>query len=150
MSNPREDAEGKAASDRFLQAVEYLIEWVKHIVTIGSALMVLAIAFLKDLIGETEGPKSFFIAGLLVASYGSMLASIWKSLSLIRFAASCVLTTESQLGKGKELKQLQTLLEHAQFFFLLSFGCFSALAVLVLWIWATGREGSSGHLPWGF
>ena len=42
-----EDSEADIAlveqrNKRFLQAVSYLIEWAKHIITLGSALMVLA------------------------------------------------------------------------------------------------------------
>lgn len=123
---------------RFLQAVSYLIEWAKHIITIGSALMVLSVALLKDIVKEAQRPMSFVIASLLVLSYLSMLGSIWLALRFVRFAATCVLTRTPIIGGSDELVSLQERLTRLQRLFLVSLGLFSTLALCALLSWALG------------
>ena len=125
-------------SSRFLQAVNYLTEWVKLIVAIGSALMVLGAALLKDLVKGVSPPFSYVIAILLVLSYGTMLVALWKCLAFIRKVASAVLTTSETLGTGDELQDLKDLLDQAQCAFLLAFVFFALLASATLLAWALG------------
>lgn len=137
------DAETNANSveeynKRFLQAVSYFIEWAKHIITIGSALMVLSVALLKDIVKNAQPPISYVIACLLVLSYLSMLCAIWLALRLVRFAATCVLTKAPQIGTGDELARLQDHLKRVQRLFLVSLMLFSGLALCALLSWAFG------------
>lgn len=123
---------------RFLQAVSYLIEWAKHIITIGSALMLLSVALLKDIVKEAHAPFSYLIASLLVLSYLSMISAIWLALRLVRCAASSVLTDEPRIGVGSELADLERSLKHTQRLFLVSLMFFSGLALCALLAWARG------------
>ena len=41
---------------RILQAVAYLIEWAKHIITISAALLVLSATIVKDLAKDARAP----------------------------------------------------------------------------------------------
>lgn len=125
-------------SARFLQAVAHLTEWVKLIVTIGSALMVLGAALLKDLVKGVSPPSSYVIAALLILSYGSMLVSLWKCLAFIRKVASSILTTADTLGSGDELGALKKVLDQAQAAFLVAFVFFALLASASLMAWAFG------------
>jgi hypothetical protein len=125
-------------SGRFLQAVAHLTEWVKLIVTIGSALMVLGAALLKDLVKGVSPPLSYVIAVLLILSYSSMLVSLWKCLAFIRKVASSILTTADTLGAGDELQALKKLLDQAQAAFLVAFVFFALLASASLLAWALG------------
>jgi len=124
---------------RFLQAVAYLIEWVKHIVTIGSALMVLSAAFLKDLVRGVGPPYSYVIAVLLVLSYSAMLRALWFCLAFIRRASRAVLTAERAIGSGEDLQDLKGHLDRAQGWFLASVGFFAGLVVTSLLAWALAR-----------
>jgi hypothetical protein len=128
---------------RFLQAVSYFIEWAKHIITIGSALMLLSVALLKDIVRDAHAPVSYAIAGLLVLSYLSMLGTIWLALRFVRFAASCVLTTASQIVTTKKLNELRTSLDRVQTLFLVSLAFFAALALCALLAWAFGLASSA-------
>lgn len=125
-------------NQRFTGAVGYLTEWVKHIITLGSALMVLGAALLKDLVKGTQPPLSYVIAACLILSYVFMVLAVWHCLGLIRFAASCVLTAEPQLGSGRELKTLQVRLHRCQVLFLTSLLWFAALAFASVLAWAFG------------
>jgi hypothetical protein len=130
---------------RFLQAVSYLIEWAKHIITIGSALMLLSVALLKDIVKEAHAPISYIIAFLLVLSYLSMISAIWLALRLVRLAASSVLADEPRIGIGSELAELELSLRRVQSLFLVSLMFFSGLALCALLAWAFGLAGSASH-----
>lgn len=130
--------EGIDLDDRFLRAVSYLVEWVKHIVTIGSGLMVLGAALLKDVVKNAKTPVNYVIAGLLVLSYILMLLAIWKCLAFIRQVAATVLTAQPAIGSGEELQKLKDLLGFAQRVFLAGLACFTALAVVSLLTWVFG------------
>ena len=130
---------------RFLQAVSYLIEWAKHIITIGSALMLLSIALLKDVVKQAQRPMSFVIASLLVLSFLSMLGSISLALGLVRFSATCVLTPARIIGKREELTSLQDRLKRLQWLFLVSVVLFSALALSALLSWTFGTPKPPGQ-----
>ena len=121
---------------RFLQAVSYLIEWAKHIMTLAAALMVLSVTFLKDLAKDTRPPLSYILLGALVAFYALMLTAVWFALRLVRHAASHVLTNDEFLGTGDALHDLKSLLERTQRVFLGSLMFFALLAVCVLGAWA--------------
>jgi hypothetical protein len=125
-------------NDRFLQGIGHLTEWAKHIITIGSALMVLGAALLKDLVKDARPPFSYVIAGLLVLSYGAMLLALWNSLAFIRRTASSVLTTADTLGSGDELNALRRLVDSAQWAFLAALALFGLLAGVALLTWAIG------------
>jgi hypothetical protein len=130
---------------RFLQAVSYLIEWVKHIITIGSALMVLSVALLKDVVKEAQPPATYLIASLLVLFYLSMLVSIWLALRFVRSAATCVLTRAAVIGTGDQLNSLQLSLKRLQWLFLISLAFFAVLALCALLSWALGVAGGTEH-----
>jgi hypothetical protein len=130
---------------RVLQAVSYLIEWAKHIITIGSALMILSVGLLKDIVKEAQPPISYVIACLLVLSHLSMLGAIWMALRLVRYASTCVLTMNDEIGNGDELTSLQKRLKRVQQPFLASLMFFSGLALCVLLAWALGLAGSVSH-----
>lgn len=141
------DTEGESNSleqynKRFLQAVSYLIEWAKHIITIGSALMLLSVALLKDIVKEAHPPISYVIASLLVLSYLSMISAIWLALGLVRFAASAVLTDAPRIGVGSELADLERRLKRVQLLFLMSLMFFSGLSLCALLAWAFGLAGT--------
>jgi hypothetical protein len=123
---------------RFLQAVSYLIEWGKHIITLGTALMVLSVALLKDVVRDARAPISYLFACLLVLFYLSMLGAIWRALSFVRLAARCVLTAAPRIGTGEELASLQGSLKGVQRLFLSSLTFFSGLALCALLAWAFG------------
>lgn len=123
-------------NSRVLQAVAYLIEWAKHIITLGAALMVLSVTFIKDLAKGTHPPVSYILVVCLLSFYLSMLVAIWLALRLIRYAASTVLTTAVHLGSGSELGALQDHLRLTQRIFLLSLAFFAAVALAVLLAWA--------------
>ena len=138
-----EDSEADIAlveqrNKRFLQAVSYLIEWAKHIITLGSALMVLGIALLKDLVRNARPPFSYLIAGLLVLSYLSMLGAIWLALRLVRYSASTVLTMAPHIVTSNKLASLQAHLNRVQMVFLIGLMFFSFLALSALLSWAFG------------
>jgi hypothetical protein len=130
-------------SGRFLQAVSYLVEWVKHIVTIGSGLMVLSAALLKDLVKDARAPMNYVVAILLVLSYILMLLAIWRCLAFIRRVASTVLTAGAVMASGVELEKLRNVLRFAQGFFLAGFVSFALLALVALSTWSFGWVSSS-------
>ena len=130
---------------RFIQAVSYFIEWAKHIITIGSALMLLSVALLKDIVREAQAPASYVIAGLLVLSYLSMLVAIWLALRLVRFAASSMLTMAPQIVTVHKLNGLQSRLDRVQILFLVSLTFFSGLALCALLTWAFRATGPVSH-----
>lgn len=132
MTELPEDKGGLDSSGRFLQATSFLIEWVKHLITVASALMVLGAAILKDLVVGFEPPLGYGIAALFILSYGSMLVAVWKSLAFIRRAATAVLTTADSLGSGNDLRELQGLLKFAQRAFLAGLILFATLAATAL------------------
>jgi hypothetical protein len=123
---------------RFIQGVTYLNEWAKHVITLGSALMVLSVALLKDLAKSVQAPFSFVIAGLLGLCFFFMLLAIWRALGCVRLAASYVLTSQPLLGSGDNLSQLQDSVKKVKWCFFVSLVLFSLLAVLVLLAWALG------------
>jgi hypothetical protein len=134
--------DGEGHGSRFIQAVSYLIEWAKHIITIASALMILSIAILKDIVRGADPPVSYIIVGLLILFYLGMLTSIWLALRFVRQAATCVLT-RGALGTPKEVDELQASLEHLQTLFLISLVFFSLLALFSLLSWAEGKGPTS-------
>ncbi len=79
---------------RVLQAVAYLIEWAKHIVTAAAALMVLGATLLKDLAKDLTPTVSIVLAVTLILFYLSMLASVTLALKLVRQCANVVLTRD--------------------------------------------------------
>lgn len=128
---------------RFLQAISYFIEWAKHIITIGSALMLLSVALLRDIVRDAQIPIPYIIASLLVLSYLSMLGAIWLALRLVRFAAGCVLTTKTQIVTGDKLTSLKSRLDRVQMLFLVSLTFFSGLALCALLTWSFWLDGST-------
>lgn len=130
---------------RLLQAVSYLIEWAKHVVTAAAALMVLAATFLKDLAAHTSGPVTHVMSVALVLFYLAMLGSVWLALRLVRQCANTVLTTQPQIGLGSELATLRSYLGHTQKAFVLGLASFTVVALSVLYSWALGRPGQLGQ-----
>jgi hypothetical protein len=128
---------------RFVQGIGYLTEWVKHIVTIGSALMVLEAALLKDLVKGVGAPYSYIIASSLVLSYVAMLVALWKCLAFTRRTASSVLTSSGEMPPGDELQSLRTLLDYAQAAFLVAVALFAVMACTALVVWAVGLASST-------
>ena len=136
MSDAPSDVDTR--NNRVLQAVSYLIEWAKHIITLGAALMVLSVTLLKDLAQNSHPPTSYIIIACMVLFYLCMLLAVWLSLRLIRSAARIVLTNAEQLGTGSELGELQKHLNITQRVFLMSLAFFSLGALSVLVGWAFG------------
>jgi hypothetical protein len=134
---------------RFLQATSYLIEWAKHIITIGSALMLLSVALLKDIVRDAGPPLSYIIAGLLVLSYLSMLGAIWQALRFVRSAASYILTAAPRIGTPEKLDSLRARLKRVQVLFLLSLSLFAVLALCSLLTWALGSGAQPRAEPKG-
>lgn len=134
------DPNGNEQNERVLQGVSYLLEWAKHIITLGAALMVLSVTFLKDLTKELLPPISYVVIGCIMAFYAVTLASIWFALKLIRIAARTVLTRAAQIGSGNELNTLQRQLRLTQAMFLLALLLFTCVAVCVLSLWAFSSE----------
>lgn len=122
--------------DRFVKAMGQLTEWVKHIVTLGSALMVLIAALLKDLLRGAQPPMSYLIAALFVLSYLFMIGAIWRCLDLIRFSMSLLLTREPELGSGDDLEKLRSRHDLSQGLFLTSLSLFAALVIAAMLGWA--------------
>lgn len=133
----------QASSDeqnkRLLQAISYLIEWAKHVVTAAAALMVLAATFLKDLAVNVSAPVSHVMSAALVLFYVAMLLSVLLALRLVRQCANTVLTTQPQIGLGTELKALRSHLGHTQTAFFVGLASFSVVALSVLLSWALGQ-----------
>lgn len=120
-------------NQQLLQGLSYLIEWAKHIITLGSALMVLSLAFAKDLAKQSSSLNSFLVVISLTAFYISMLAAVWLALRLIRCAARIVFAAEP--GAGDDLNLLQHHLRITQGMFLGSLSVFSLVALFVLLAW---------------
>lgn len=123
---------------RILQAVSYLIEWAKHVITISAALLVLSATIVKDLAKDANPPISYLLASCLVLFCLSTLVGVLFALRLVRHAASTVLTTEPQIGSGSELANLQQRLHRTQRAFLASLTLFSAVVLSVVLTWALG------------
>lgn len=121
---------------RLLQAVSYLIEWSKHIVTGSGALMVLTATLLKDLTRGASPPLSYVLAASVVLFYVSMTVAVWLAVGLVRQCARTVLTTAVMLGTGDDLNQLQRRLDKAQCAFLTGIVLFALASLLVLLNWA--------------
>jgi hypothetical protein len=130
------DPDIQERNQRLLQGLSYLIEWAKHIITLGAALMVLSLTFVKDLAQDSQPPISYIVVISLVAFYLSMLAAVWHALRLIRYAARIVFAAE--LGAGDDLNILQRHLRFTQGMFLASLSLFSMVALSVLIAWAFG------------
>ena len=130
---------------RVLQAVAYLIEWAKHVVTIAAALMVLGATFLKDLAKGITPPVSYGMAVALVLFYVSMLMSVLLALKLVRQSANTVLTTQPQIGLGTELATLKNHLGRTQLAFMIGLVSFSVFALSILLTWALAPTGQSSH-----
>ena len=143
---PPEDEHNK----RVLQAVSYLTEWSKHIITLSAALMVLGGTVVKDLVKAATPPLTYGIAFSLVLFYAMTLTAAWLALRLVRYGAKTVLTESPQIGSGDELRTLQTRLRWTQGAFLAALGLFCVLALLALFAWATPANvvgNSGGAIP---
>lgn len=122
---------------RVLQGVAYLTEWAKHVVTIASALMVLAATLLKDLAKAVIPLASYFVATALLLFYVSMIISVMFALKLVRRCANTVITTQTQMAPGEELAALRTQLGRTQWAFVIGLGFFSIVALSILASWTT-------------
>ena len=125
---------------QFNRAAAYLIEWAKHIVTVGSALMVLGAALLQNLIIDSRAPFNYLSAGLVVLSYLAMVLALWHSLGFIRRVASSVFTATG-VPSGDELKALRSKLDWAQRSFLAALFLFVSLVLVALVAWLLGFTG---------
>jgi hypothetical protein len=129
-----------------LQAVSYLIEWAKHIITLAAALMVLSATVVKELSKDVSGPMTAVVATSLVLFYVTMLGAVWLALRLIRYGARTVLTTSPELGSGDELSFLQSHLRRTQRAFLVGLTFFCLVALSILLAWTQTREGRTSPL----
>ena len=124
-------------NDRFLRSLSYFIEWAKHILTIGSAILVLGATLLKDVVSGLRHPVAQPAAALLlVAAYVFILLAIWQALRFISTASSTVFNESEVIADGDDLLRLRRLIHRTQRYFLAGIVCFSLLAVVSLATWA--------------
>jgi hypothetical protein len=133
-------ASAEEQNKRVLQAVAYLIEWAKHIVTAGAALMVLGATLLKDLAKDLSPTLSIALAVALGCFYLSMLVSVTLALRLVRQCANVVLTTQPQIGGGTELATLKSHLTKTQVAFGVGLTAFSIAALTIIVSWGAKRD----------
>ena len=127
---------------RFITSISYFISWAKHIITIASAIMVISLTFLNEIVKSTDSRIRLFVIIILIIVYICFLASIWISLRFISKAASIMMTLKKNIATGDNLDELQKLIKSAQVLFLVGLICFSVMAFISLISWALSSSSS--------
>jgi hypothetical protein len=130
----REIAENLNA--RFNQMVSYFLEWAKHIITIAAGIMVLSVAFLKDVVSDAEFVMRWILVASLTIAFLCLLASIGNALRFISTAAGTVLTRNSFIAKPEILANLKKMLIWTQWLFWFGVMSFAAFAICALLSWS--------------
>jgi hypothetical protein len=120
---------------RFIQMVSYFIEWAKHIITISSGVLVLSVAFLKDVVSGAEHIERCVLVLLLIAAYLCLLGSINRALKYMSTAAASVLTTDLHLVRPDVLAELKNKLSWTQRLFFLGLSFFVLFSMVSLLTW---------------
>lgn len=121
---------------RFIQMVSYFLEWAKHIITIASGIMVLSVAFLKDVVSNAELVIRWILVVFLAIAFLCLLASIGKALQFIFTAARSVLSRDSFIVKPELLEILKKMLVWTQWLFWFGIMSFAAFAICALLSWS--------------
>ncbi len=133
-SNPQETT----FEVRFKQGVGYLTEWTKHIITIASAILVLSVTVLKDIVHQASPALTTGILISLAIGLVLLLASVWCALVLVRTCASVVFSRAVEIGSGEDLDRLQSRLKLTQRLFFAGLVVFAVLVLLALASWKSG------------
>lgn len=132
-----EDRElAKDLNHRFIQMVSYFLEWVKHIITIASAIMMLSVAFLKDVVSDAELTMRWILLALLAIAFLCLLASIGTALRFISVAAGSVMTRQLIIASPRLLRNLERKLIMTQWLFWFGVMVFAIFAIAALVSWA--------------
>ncbi|MHC4621128.1 MAG: hypothetical protein ACYTEQ_25560 [Planctomycetota bacterium] len=121
---------------RFIQMVSYFLEWAKHIITIASGIMLLSVAFLKDVVSDAEFVMRWILVAFLAIAFLCLLASIGRALRFISTAAGSVMGRGSFIATPELLADLKKMLIWTQWLFWFGVLSFAAFAICALLSWS--------------